>query len=162
MEPVVSSSSQPLNRKLQQQKVALNAVGFDRKSKFSREPVELHCLLGAWFGKERGCAGAEEPFDMSFSTLVLFWRHTLKLSYVADKPPTFSIVSSAEVFALGTNVGQSHAHISHKLIEKDLYLLRQQIPTAMASAIFFLDLKGKVLDAAKNLSGICHLNSNGD
>lgn len=52
MEPVVSSSSQPLNRKLQQQKVALNAVGFDRKSKFSREPVELHCLLGAWFGKE--------------------------------------------------------------------------------------------------------------
>lgn len=104
---------------------------------------------------------------MSFSTLVLFWRHTSKLSYVADTPhhrdiSTFSIVSSAEVLALGTNVVQSHAHISHKLIEKDLYLLRQQIPTAMASAVFFLDLKGKVLDAAKNLSGICHLNSNGD
>lgn len=60
MEPVVSSSSQPLNRKLQQQKVALNAVGFDRISKFSREHVELHCLLGAWFGKERGVPGAEE------------------------------------------------------------------------------------------------------
>lgn len=82
MELVISSSSQPLNRKLQQQKVALNAVGFDRKSKFSREPVELHCLLGAWFGKERG----EEPFNMSFSTLVLFWRHTSKLSYVTPTP----------------------------------------------------------------------------
>lgn len=81
MEPVISSSSQPLNRKLQQQKVALNAVGFDRKSKFSREPVELHCLLGAWLGKERG-PGGEEPFNMSFSTLVLFWRHPSKLSYV--------------------------------------------------------------------------------
>lgn len=75
---------------------------------------------------------------------------------------TFSIVSSAEVLALGTNVVQSHANISHKLIEKDLNLLRQQIPTAMASAVFFLDLKGKVLDATKNLSGICHLNSNAD
>lgn len=75
---------------------------------------------------------------------------------------TFSIVSSTEVFPLGTNVVQSHAHISHKLIEKDLYPLRQQIPIVMASAIFFLDLKGKVLNATKNLSGICHLNSNGD
>lgn len=101
---------------------------------------------------------------MSFSALVLFWQHveTFICCGQATGTSTFSIVSSAEVFALGTNVGQSHAHISHKLIEKDLYLLRQQIPTAMASAIFFLDLKGKVLDAAKNLSGICHLNSNGD
>lgn len=49
MEPIISSSPQPLNRKLQQQKVTLNAVGFDRKSKSSRENVELHCLLGAWF-----------------------------------------------------------------------------------------------------------------
>lgn len=53
MEPVVSSSSQPLNRKLQQQKVTLNAVGFDRKSKSSRENVELHCLLGALFWERK-------------------------------------------------------------------------------------------------------------
>ena len=54
MEPIISSSSQPLNRKLQQQKVTLNAVGFDRKSKSSRENVELHCLLGAWFLERTG------------------------------------------------------------------------------------------------------------
>lgn len=53
IEPVVSSSSQPLNRKLQQQKVAHNAVGLDRKSKSSREHVELHCLLGAWFWERK-------------------------------------------------------------------------------------------------------------
>lgn len=75
---------------------------------------------------------------------------------------TASTVFSPEVLALGTNVVQSHAHISHKLIEKDLNLQLQQIPTAMASAVFFLDLKGKVLDATKNLFGICHVNSNGD
>lgn len=63
MEPIVSSSSQPLNRKLQQQKVTLNAVGFDRKSKSSRENVELHCLLGAWFREKNQCgSGAEEQF----------------------------------------------------------------------------------------------------
>lgn len=58
MEPVVSSSSQPLNRNLQQQKVALNAVGFDRKPKSSRELVELHCLLGAWFWERRSSGRA--------------------------------------------------------------------------------------------------------
>ena len=62
MELVVSSSSQPLNRKLQQQKVALNAVGIDRKPKASREHVDLHCLFGAWFGGEKreSGPGAEE------------------------------------------------------------------------------------------------------
>ena len=63
---------------------------------------------------------------MSFSTLVLFWRHTSKLSTSHSDTSTISTVSSAEVLASGTNVVQSHAHISHKPIEKDRYPQRQR------------------------------------
>lgn len=70
MQPVVSSSSRPLNRNLQQQKVALNAVGFNRKSKFSRELVELHCLLGAWLRKRERSDGTNFLKEV-FLTLVL-------------------------------------------------------------------------------------------
>lgn len=131
MEPVVSFSSQPLNRKLQQQEELSMQSTLTESQSSVASLLSCTVFWARCSGENRRGPGAEEHFDKSFSTLVLFWQHSSKLSYVADKPQRhldylYCLFRWSTLFALGINVVQSHAHISHESIEKNRYLLRQR------------------------------------